>query len=218
MPCLCVILLTMFEYTLWKEKYIKINTWIENFKNVFFTWLVFVLMTNVFSESSYEVKNVLPFKSIKKLSAIKTMPKGQPARRASFIIKLWTLVRFLLIKTSEEEEKCRNMTCDARVYSTMKLNYQSYANSSTLDTNRRAAATMTWANKTIYLYHFTARKKTFLSISPSWNIYLFLVTPRLTFFMRIDKPVVNHVEGKRYIKWYLIRFQRSARLCPKFPP
>lgn len=41
----------------------------------------------------------------------------------------------------------------------MKLNYQPYANSTNARHNRRAAVIITWANKTIYLYHFTARKK-----------------------------------------------------------
>lgn len=63
----------------------------------------------------------------------------------------------------------------------MKLNYQAYANSANARHNRRAAVIITWANKTIYLYHFTAHKKNvFIHIAASRHIYLFLVTPRLT--------------------------------------
>lgn len=106
------------------------------------------------------------------------------------------------------------MTSDARVYPTTKLNYQSYANSSTLDTNRRAAVIMTWANKTIYLYHFVARQETFLFTSHSWNIYLFLVIPRLTVFSanpRIGKKTRESRGGKA------INHTIYHLLCAGFP-
>lgn len=49
------------------------------------------------------------------------------------------------------------MTGEARACLTMKLNYQSYANSTTLG-NQRAAAVTAWVNNKIYLYNFTSRK------------------------------------------------------------
>lgn len=100
------------------------------------------------------------------------------------------------------------MANKARACTTMKFNYQSYANSTALDTSaRRAAVIIAWVNKAIYLYHFAARKKRkrFHSESPSMSHFFLLFVSRyfaiddflraLTYFIFRHCDAVNHAEA-----------------------